>query len=122
MVRKYNYQIILTLLGLIMVLCIINIMGNGSAKTITVDDDGGADYEKIQDAIDNATDGDTITVWEGIYYGKVIVNKSVSLIGNGSELTTITGGGNGDLVTITADWVNMSGFSVTGGQQFEAGM
>ncbi len=32
------------------------------ARTITVDDDGGADYEKIQDAIDNATNGDTVRI------------------------------------------------------------
>ncbi len=83
-------------------------------RTITVDDDGGADYEKIQDAIDNATDGDTVRVWEGVYYENVVVNKSVDLVGNGSEGTTIDAGGSGDVVKIMADWVNMSGFSVTG--------
>ena len=43
--------------------------GNTSInKTIYVDDDGGADYTKIQDAIDNASDGDTIFVYEGLYF------------------------------------------------------
>jgi hypothetical protein len=31
-------------------------------RTIYVDDDGGADYTNIQDAIDNASEGDTIFV------------------------------------------------------------
>ena len=82
-------------------------------RTITVDDDGGADYEKIQDAIDAAEDGDTVRVWEGVYYEDVVVNKSVHLIGNGGEETIIDGGGYGNVVKITADWVNMSGFTVT---------
>jgi hypothetical protein len=38
-----------------------------SAATITVDDDGGADYTSIQSAIDNASDGDTIYVYAGTY-------------------------------------------------------
>ena len=90
--------------------------GSGGARgeTITVDDSGSADYEKIQDAIDNATEGDTIRVWEGTYYENVVVNKTITLIGNGSETTTIDGGGSSDVVLITVDWVNMSGFSVTG--------
>jgi len=84
-----------------------------AGKTIKVDDDGGADYVKIQDAIDASDNGDTIRVWEGTYFESVIVNKSVSLIGNGSGTITIDGGEDGDVVTITADWVNMSGFLVT---------
>ena len=88
-------------------------MEEAEGKTITVDDDGEADYETIQDAVNASEDGDTIRVWEGTYKENVVVNKTVSLIGNGSESTTIDGGGAGDVVQITVDWVNMSGFSVT---------
>ncbi|MCK4614292.1 MAG: PPXXXP-CTERM sorting domain-containing NosD-like protein, partial [Thermoplasmata archaeon] len=94
-------------------LCLLAIE-EAEAKTITVDDDGGANYTKIQDAIDAAEDGDTIRVYEGTYSENVVVNKTVSLIGNGSANTTIDGGGNGNVVQITRDWVNMSGFNVTG--------
>jgi len=87
---------------------------NVSAATLTVDDDGEAEYTTIQEAIDNATEGDTIRVWEGIYYENVLVNETMSLVGNGSEETTIDGGGNDDVVKISADWVNISGFMVTG--------
>lgn len=64
-----------------------------SGKTITVDDDGGADYENIQDAIDEAENGDTVRVHDGYYKENVVVNKSINLIGNGSENTTIDGMG-----------------------------
>jgi len=91
-------------------------VGSVTARTITVDDDGGTDYIRIQDAIDNATNGDTIRVFEGTYYERVRVNITVSLIGNGSDVTTIDRGErNGDVVRITADHVNFSGFRITGG-------
>jgi len=83
------------------------------AKTWYVDDDGGADFEKIQDAVDAAGDGDTIRVF-GTYYEDVIVNKTVSLVGNGSARTTIDGGGVGNVVRIVVDWVNISRFTMTG--------
>ena len=92
------------------------------AETITVDDGGGADYTKIQDAINASEDGDTVRVWEGLYEENVEVNKSIDLVGNGSEVTTINGGGSGNVVLITADWVIMSGFGVTGSGQWDAGI
>ena len=86
--------------------------GTGEGATITVDDDGGADYETIQDAIDNATQGDTILVWNGTYYENVVVNKTVSLMGNGSNVTTIDARRMGSAITITADSCYVSGFLV----------
>jgi len=94
----------------------------GEAAIITVDDSGNADYETIQGAINAAQKGDTIKVWEGSYKENVVVNKSVSLIGNGSESTIIDGGGSETVVNITADWVNMSGFGVTGSKLSSAGI
>jgi len=76
-------------------------------------------FQRIQDAVDNATQGDNIRVWEGIYYENVVVNKTVSLKGNGSVVTTIDGGREGDVVRITADCVNMSGFRIAGSQEYD---
>ncbi len=70
-------------------------------------------YSKIQYAIDNTSAGATIYVWGGTYYENVVVNKTLSLIGNRSEVTTIDGGGEGDVVRIEADWCNVSKFRVT---------
>jgi len=79
-----------------------------SAKTIFVPNN----YTTIQAAIDNANPGDTIYVWAGTYYENIVVNKTVTLIGNGSEDTIIDGGGVGDVMMITADWVNVRGFKL----------
>lgn len=96
------------------ILMILVVLAQGvEGRTITVNDNGGADYRKIQDAIDDADGGDTIRVFKGTYYENVIVNKRVDLIGNGSANTTIYHNQYSDGVTITADWVNLSGFRVT---------
>jgi len=58
---------------------------------IYVDDDGTADYTKIQDAIDNASDFDTIFVFSGTYYETLIINKSINLLGEDRENTIIDG-------------------------------
>ena len=92
----------------------LGLVQEGAGKTITVDDDGGADYEKIQWAIENATEGDTIQVAEGTYYENVLVNKTLTLVGAGPEKTTIDASGDGDVVSITVDWCNVSGFKMTG--------
>ena len=63
----------------------------GSADTITVDDDIGADYSKIQDAVNASLDGDTVRVFQGTYNESIHVNKEIQLMGNGSKVTTILG-------------------------------
>jgi parallel beta-helix repeat protein len=47
------------------------------------------DYPTIQEAINNASEGDAIFVSSGTYYENVVVNKTVSLIGEGKEITVI---------------------------------
>ena len=45
-----------------------------SRNIIYVDDDGTADYTSIQDAIDNASDGDIIIVYEGVSPYAIIIS------------------------------------------------
>jgi len=52
---------------------------------IYVDDDGGANYTKIQDAIDNATSGDTIIVYNGTYNENIVVNRKLDIFGSGDS-------------------------------------
>jgi parallel beta-helix repeat protein len=85
-----------------------------ASKTIYVINNSSS----IQSAIDNASDGDTIFIWADTYYENVVVNKSVSLIGNGSDETIIDAGGVGNVVIITADWVNISGFKIINSDNF----
>jgi parallel beta-helix repeat protein len=102
-------------LGFIGVL-VLNGFGNGdgvfAANSLYVSEIGAGNHTSIQDAIDNATSGDTIYVWAGEYFENIIINKTVTIIGNGSTETVINGSGVGDVVLITADWVNLSGIKI----------
>ena len=82
---------------------------------IYVDDDGNADCTSIQDAVDDASDGDTIFVYAGVYQENVFVNKSINITGEDSNRTVIDGGSSGDVLYLSADWVNISGFTIQNG-------
>ena len=77
-----------------------------------VDDDGPADFSTIQEAINAASDGDTILVKAGIYYEHVVVNKTVSLLGEDVGTTIVDGNKTGNVFAIDRDSVNIAGFTV----------
>ncbi len=87
---------------------------NPSGNILYVGGTGGGNYTSIQDAIDNASDGDTVFVYaySSIYYENIFVYKSINLIGEDRNTTVIDGDSKGDVVFISADWVNISEFTI----------
>ena len=81
-------------------------------NTLYVGGSGPGNYTKIQDAIDNASDWDTVIVYNGIYYENIIVDKSINLVGEDKNSTIIDAAGNGDVILVSADRVNISGFKI----------
>jgi parallel beta-helix repeat protein len=79
-------------------------------NTLYVGGSGEGNYSNIQDAIDNASDGDTIFVYTGIYEidDYIHINKSIRLIGENKYSTIIDGIG----IEIDASNVEFSGFTV----------
>ncbi len=77
-----------------------------------VNETGIGAYDKIQDAINAANDGDTVFVYNGTYYENVVVNKAINLTGENRDTTIIDGGENGDVIQISADWVGVTGFTI----------
>jgi len=71
------------------------------------------DFLSIQEAINVADDGDIISVAMGKYYEHISVNKSVTLLGK--EGATIDGNGTGDVISVTKDNVDISGFTIQNG-------
>ena len=102
------YVLLMTIIAPMNIAADESVFGN----TIYVDDDGGADYARIQDAVDAANDGDTVFVYSGTYYENLIVNKSIILRGEDRDATVINGGGRGYVICVLADSVNISTFSI----------
>ncbi|HEC77068.1 MAG TPA: PKD domain-containing protein [Thermoplasmatales archaeon] len=73
---------------------------------------GANNYTKIQDAIDNASDGDTIFVYSGIYYENVVVNKTINLIGENKSTTIIDGNETGNVISVIANYTYIKNFTI----------
>jgi len=81
-------------------------------RTWVVDDDSPADFHTIQEAINAASAGDTVFVKIGTYYEHLIVNQSLTLIGENRNLTVVDGSGNGEIVDIQANDVYIGNFTL----------
>jgi parallel beta-helix repeat protein len=71
---------------------------------------GPGNYTRIQDAIDNASDGDTVFVFDDSspYKGVVLVSKSVTIQGENKNTTIIDYGG----FNISVSNVTITGFTI----------
>jgi len=99
-------------LWLILVLTLVHVADfmviEGASQVIHVPDD----FFSIQAAINNATPGDTVFVHQGIYYENIVVNKSISLIGENKNSTIIDGNDLGSVIIVTENMVKISGFTL----------
>jgi parallel beta-helix repeat protein len=86
-----------------------------SGNTLYVGGTGEGNYTKIQDAIDNASDGDTVFVYNGTYYENLYIEKTIDLIGENKNKTFIDGGGKGRVIDIDFRWVTINGFTISNG-------
>lgn len=71
-----------------------------SDNTLYVGGSGLGNYSTIQAAVDNASDGDTVFVYAGVYNESVTFNKSLSLIGEHRTDTIINGVDSSDFATL----------------------
>lgn len=76
---------------------------------------GPGNYSKIQYAVDNASDGDTILVYNGTYKENIVIKKIIDLIGKNRDFTIINGGGSGNVIKITANNVSITSFTIRNG-------
>jgi len=96
-----------------------------SGDIIIVDDIPGwgpdnppEDYTKIQDAIDESNTKDIIYVFEGLYNEKLVIEKSIFVIGQNTENTKINCNDTGEVVNISADNVVLCGFTIINTYKF----
>ena len=89
-----------------------------SGNWLYVGGSGPGNYTRIQDAVDNATDNDTVFVYDDSspYYENVVINKaSISLIGEDKNTTVIDGSKKDSVVLIEVDNVKIAGFMMMNG-------
>jgi parallel beta-helix repeat protein len=74
---------------------------------------GPGNYSRIQDAIDNASDGDTVFVYSGLYNeGEITTGKTISLIGQDKYSTIVNSPG--FINSFELNNVNINGFTIQG--------
>ncbi|MFX1555020.1 MAG: nitrous oxide reductase family maturation protein NosD [Promethearchaeota archaeon] len=89
----------------------------GRGKTLYVGGSGEGNYTTIQDAIDNASHGDTVFVFDDSspYYERVTVKKAINLIGEDKNTTVIESNESWSVIGINWYYVNFSGFTIRSG-------
>jgi parallel beta-helix repeat protein len=73
---------------------------------------GPNNYTSIQDAIDNASNGDIIFVYAGTYNENLIISISIILLGEDRDTTIINGDTSSETVKITVAEITIEGFTI----------
>lgn len=112
---------------LIQNVCIVFLLVLGATATqanaavFTVGINGGENYSSIQEAVNNAQNGDTILVSPGVYRENVNVNKELTIIsselsGDRVNRTYVIGAvPTNDVFGVSSSNVTISGFHIVGG-------
>ncbi len=110
-------------LGGVLGVCLLLASSLLLARTLTVDDDGPADFPSIQQAIDAALPGDLVSVASGTYAENLTLKCGVGVVGAGSGTTTIDGGRRASVATIALcdASTRLQGFRLTGGRSDQGG-
>ncbi|MFA5101741.1 MAG: right-handed parallel beta-helix repeat-containing protein [Candidatus Thermoplasmatota archaeon] len=117
--KEFTFGIIL----IILIVCpVLSAHANNTIPTqrsrvtiLYVGGSGPGNYTKIQDAIDNATSGDTIFVYDDSspYIERVLINKSINLVGENKDTTMIYGSTGTAVFIQSGSQTNISGFTLT---------
>jgi len=90
-----------------------NSTSTNSSNWLYVGGSGLGNYTHIQDAIDNASDGDTVFVFKGTYFESLNLEKSLYLLGENKATTIVDSGGSNYSINIyNGTIVTISGFTI----------
>ena len=84
-------------------------------NTFYVGGSGPGNYTAIQDAIDDAHDGDFVFVFNGTYHENIEVDTSISLLGEDKHTTILDGNQEGCTITLSSEHALIENFTILGG-------
>jgi len=85
---------------------------NEDGNTLYVGGSGPNNYTKVQDAIDDASDGDTVFVYSGHYYERLLINKSLFLQGEYCNTTFLNSYFFSTVIHVISPDVTIEGFTI----------
>jgi len=85
---------------------------NGSGTVYYVGGIGPGNYSTIQSAINAATAGSTVFVYNGTYHEHLSIGRSINLIGEDKDTTIVDADDYSRVIYINADNVKISGFTI----------
>ena len=91
---------------IIVTLFILLFASSAICETLFVDQSGAGDYITIQEAINEASEGDIIQIGPGTYLEHLNVKKNVSLIGAGPNFTWLNSASKPTDNTVSAIYIN----------------
>lgn len=108
---KKNIFLILTFC--ILIIAFIGcIDSNNQNDVIIIKSDGSGSYPRIQDAIDQCKINDIIYIKNGVYQENLIINKTITLIGDSAKSTIIDAENSGHGIIINADNVTIKSLTI----------
>ena len=110
---SFRFSLLSSVLLLILVTLGLLLMGpteDVEARVLSVPDE----YTTIQDAVDNASTGDSVRVGEGLYVESVLIDKSISVVGSGSAFSRIAPDNGRYVFYLTGSGIRLSGFNLIG--------
>ena len=97
----------ISLLGILLLTSTISVVGLDAGETTL-------GTTPIQDLIDAASPGDIIELPAGLYDENIVIDKSITLLGDNKE-TIIDGGSRDDVIQVNADHVTLKYLTIQGG-------
>jgi len=114
---RYNMKLVFVMLLIIAQITTLTSAFNtqlvkANPRIWIVDDDGPADFHTIQEAISAAEAGDTIFVKNGTYYENVVVNKTLTLLGENNVATIVDANQTEFVISTACSNVTVEGFTL----------
>lgn len=110
--KRLGLQIFFVIMILFSFIILSGCINNNNFENIIKIKGRDSQYFSIKDAINDCEDGDIIIVGQGIYKEKVVVYKSVTLLGEDNEKTIIDADELDYGIYIIADFVDIENFTI----------